>query len=548
MFKTTSAPQLDFFNSPSNMFSGKSQMIYEDDNAWHNKFRIHVTNKIDEKIFKPLYSSVVGTKNASINLLVGMMIIKEGLGISDEKLLEDVRFNMLMRSALGLLNINDSVPSLSTYYSFRKKITEYKIATGKNLFELTSSALTSSQCVEFDVTGKRIRMDSKLMGSNIAWLSRYELIHDTFGLFYNDVKKSRLINTETALILNDMLALEGKKIVYTHTTQEVKDRLVKLGVLIHSVLPLFSDIHSHYYKILKRVFEEQYHLDENKIVLAREQATISAKSVQSPHDTECTFRNKDGNKVKGYVINVTESCDDTESLNLIGHVDVRVASASDKDFLEDNIRKVQAVFTQKTIFAHADGAYHSVDNQVFCKENEIELYLHAIQGAKGKFALELLNENLVVTHLETNEIIESKQFTDKKGDKKWRITTSNGYRYFTQKEIDTYQIRKKIATTPLEILQKRNNVEATIFQLGYHYPNAKSRYRGIIKHQMWANARCLWVNFVRIFKFISKNLLNNMFFKNNEQLFNTTTAFCLLLSFLFDLYPKNHRELVNIRF
>jgi hypothetical protein len=48
-------------------------------------------------------------------------------------------------------------------------------------------------------------------------------------------------------------------------------------------------------------------------------------------------------------------------------------------------------------------------------------------------------------------------------------------------------VRKQIAETPIEILQFRNNVEAAIFQLGYHYPNAKSRYRGEIKHQMWAN-------------------------------------------------------------
>jgi hypothetical protein len=54
------------------------------------------------------------------------------------------------------------------------------------------------------------------------------------------------------------------------------------------------------------------------------------------------------------------------------------------------------------------------------------------------------------------------------------------------------------------MLQKRNNVEVTIFQLGYHCSNAKTRYRGEIKHQMWANVRCLWVNFVRIQKFKEK--------------------------------------------
>jgi len=86
------------------------------------------------------------------------------------------------------------------------------------------------------------------------------------------------------------------------------------------------------------------------------------------------------------------------------------------------------------------------------------------------------------------------------------------YRYFSQKDIDTYMIRKKIAETPIEILQKRNNVEATLFQFGYHYPNAKSRYRGLIKHQMWANIRCLWVNFVRILKYINQLCLKTTFY------------------------------------
>ena len=82
-----------------------------------------------------------------------------------------------------------------------------------------------------------------------------------------------------------------------------------------------------------------------------------------------------------------------------------------------------------------------------------------------------------------------------------------------QKQIDVYKIKKKIEQTPKEILQKRNNVEASIFQLGYHYSNAKSRYRGLIKHQMWANMRCLWVNFVRVLNYINKESLKTAFFK-----------------------------------
>ncbi len=94
----------------------------------------------------------------------------------------------------------------------------------------------------------------------------------------------------------------------------------------------------------------------------------------------------------------------------------------------------------------------------------------------------------------------------------WRIKTEKGYRYFTQREIDTSLLRKKIEETPIEILQKRNNVKATIFQLAHHYPNAKGRYRGLIKHQMWADGRCLWVNFVRLLNFIKNTSKKLAFF------------------------------------
>lgn len=33
---------------------------------------------------------------------------------------------------------------------------------------------------------KQVRMESKLLGSNIAWYSRYELIHETLRLFISD--------------------------------------------------------------------------------------------------------------------------------------------------------------------------------------------------------------------------------------------------------------------------------------------------------------------------------------------------------------------------
>ena len=503
MFKTSpESDQLNIFTSPTTLFSGNSLKMYEDDRAWHNQFRNQVTMRIDENIFRPLYCKNNGTPNASVRILIAMMILKEAEGLSDQKIFENCRFNLLVRSAIGLFNADDPLPTESTYYLFRKRIQDYAKQNNENLFETAFAQITKDQCAEFEVSGKRIRMDSKLLGSNIAWLSRYELIHETLRLFYTQAKQSGKLDKTTKERLDDLLKLEGNKVVYTCSSEEVKSRLQELGELIYKILPLFSFSSGVYHQTLLRVFHEQYRVDEKKIVVAREKEEISTKSVQSPHDTDCHYRNKDKQKVKGYSINVTESCDDDKPLNLIGHVDVRKASSSDVDFLQDDIQKTQAVFPDKTVAAHADGAYHSPDNQQFCKDNEIDLHLHAIQGAKGRYQFDLSEDKVLsIFDTLTNQIVETKKIIGKNDIEKWRIKTEKGYRYFTQKNIDVYLVRKQIAETPIETLQFRNNVEATIFQLGYHYPNAKSRYRGKIKHQMWANIRCLWVNFVRILKY-----------------------------------------------
>lgn len=550
MFKKSSkSGQLNMFTSPKSLFSGNSLKMYEDQQAWHNQFRKQVTLRIDENIFQPLYCQDNGTPNAPVRVLVAMMVLKEAEGLSDQKIFENCRFNLLVRSAIGLHNADDPIPTESTYYLFRKRIQEYAKEENENLFETAFAQITKDQCAEFEVSGKRIRMDSKLLGSNIAWLSRYELIHETLRLFYNQVKQAGQLDKATGDRLGELLKLEGNKVVYICSSEEVKSRLQELGELTYKILPLFPSSTSVYYQTLQRVFNEQYRVDEKKVVIAREKEGISAKSVQSPHDTDCHYRNKDDQKVKGYSINVTESCDDDRPLNLIGHVDVRKASTSDVDFLQHDIDKAQEVFPDNIEAAHADGAYHSPDNQQYCKDNEIDLYLHAIQGAKSRYQFNFSqNGGLSIFDTIANEIIGPKKIISKDGTVKWRIKTEKAYRYFTQKDIDSYLVRKQIAETPIETLQFRNNVEATIFQLGYHYPNAKSRYRGEIKHQMWANIRCLWVNFVRILKYIKQLCQRTIFFAKYAIKSLLSELYFVSKSFLKAILPNNMSSSEKNRF
>ena len=105
-------------------------------------------------------------------------------------------FDRLYRQTL--LNADDAVPANSAYYLLRKRIVDHEKAGNENLLDVVFTQVTKKQCIDFEVSGKRIRMDSKLLGSNIARLTRYEVIHETFRLFHKEVKQSGKI-TETPI-------------------------------------------------------------------------------------------------------------------------------------------------------------------------------------------------------------------------------------------------------------------------------------------------------------------------------------------------------------
>jgi len=518
MFKESDKnKQLDIFSSPSEQLRGKSKNFYNKNNSWHNLFREQITMRINETIFKDLYKSSDGAPNASVRVLVAMTILKEGQGWSDEQLFENCNYNLLIRGALGLMNLDDAPPVASTYYLFRKRLLEYNKEHNTDLMEQCMNALTKEHVLAYQVSGKQVRMDSKLIGSNIAWLSRYELVHETLRLFIDEregfIYKRTWGKQEIALI-KEILGESGNKVVYRSAKAEIDARFIALGKLMYRLVNLFANYPYGQYKTLQTVFEQQFSVDKQKVVLPLENEKISATSVQSPHDTGAHYRDKDGNKVKGYTANITETCDDALNdeprLNLITDVAIDVVSAPDKDFLIDALTKTQEVISQEIEKVYADGAYNSQSNQQNAHEENYDLILTAMQGAQSRYELSLDQQDqnkLIVTDIKTGNIIEAQQVKSRKNpeSKQWKIITDEGKtRYFNLENLRTSLLRQKLRDIPLHERNKRNNVEATIFQFGFHYPNNKSRYRGLAKHKLWAYARCLWINFVRLLKYITQ--------------------------------------------
>jgi hypothetical protein len=506
MFKKSSKEtQLDAFSSVPNMLESSSYRQYSDQGHWHNQFREQVVMRIDESIFSVLFNDTTGAPNTSIRILVGMMILKESFSWSDSQLFEHCRFNLLVRSSQGLFNMNDSLPVESTYYLFRKRIYDHQKQCGEDLMGKVFAFITSGQIREFDVNGRNIRMDSKLIGSNIAIFTRYEIIHQTLCLFYKSLDKrtkSKLL-TEDLEQLEKLVAEESSKTVYRSTREELKERLQPIGVLIYKLLKLFGELRSGSYQLLERIFNEQYKVSDDQHIELRPREEISSSSIQSPHDPDSAYRNKQGQQVKGYSANITETCTKGK-LNLITNVIVEKANTPDTSFVEPAIEATVEVTGQGVEKVYLDGAYQSPANDTYCEN--IDVVFTGIQGFESRYDLEMTPAGLLVTDTKTGEQTKAvlcKKLKNSKEDR-WRISTASGYYYFCQLAIRASQLRRVMKKRTEEELHTRNNVEATIFQLGIPLRNNKSKYRSLIKQRIWTYCRCLWINLIRILNFMKQ--------------------------------------------
>ena len=503
--KSKQKSQPDLFATASFSLPERERRYMEDELSWHNEFYRNVLLNIDEEILRPLFvDGNMGAPTKQLRILIAMRMLKEGRGCSDEQLYENVRFNLVWRQAVGLFNINDECPSIDSYYMLFRRIAEYEQNNPEhiNLYKKIYQDLTAKQIKKYKIAGRTIRMDSKLIGSNIAWFSRYEIIHETFRKQVSEQSAMCISDQLYRQKALDFLAEDASKTVYRSDDETLGQRLLDLGIVISHILAMRGEGEV---SLLHRVFHEQYDVDKDGNITVRDKKLVSATSVQNPNDPDAAYRSKGGKKVKGYSTNITETCDEEDKPSLITDVQVKPANAADNGFLKDAVEDTRKVTDNSIDKVIVDGAYQSKENRNLAsdEENGFELVANGLQGKPSRFDLELQDDgSLEVTDKQTAEVITA----TKVKDGQWKIAVESpkgkkSYRYFDTEAIERSQNRQRMETIPWEERKKRNNVEATIFQYCFLTRNNKTRYRGLFKQTLQALARCAWINMRRLFIF-----------------------------------------------
>jgi hypothetical protein len=127
--------------------------------------------------------------------------------------------------------------------------------------------------------------------------------------------------------------------------------------------------------VVERLFYEHFHIRQ-----ADYQKNKEPRAVQSLDDLEATYRTKGTQHYKGYVANVTETCDPENELQLITKIQVASNNVADSHLLQEALPNLK----QRTQLAtlHTDGAYPSPVNDEELPKQGIQLIQTGMRGNK----------------------------------------------------------------------------------------------------------------------------------------------------------------------
>ena len=309
--------------------------------SWAEVFQRKALPLIDEKLFAGMYCEDNGRPNREVQIVLGVLLLKDMFNLTDEEALENLEFNLLWHHALRLSLEEAHLPQ-KTLHNFRYRLVVHD--GGRVAFCETTDRIIAALGIK---TGRQ-RLDSTHIVSNIALLTRLGLFCETIRFFLRSLAKKHpeLSGRIPAVLSKRYLKEEGESTNYEDTRSDATRR--RLGVCARDLYRLIDKLRGtaavemEEYHLLERLLREQCEIgrkgggrpavddddaDEGSVpVTLKKPAEVDPSSLQSPHDVEATYS---GHKGKGYEVQVAETCDADNPTQIITQVDLTPSSGSD---------------------------------------------------------------------------------------------------------------------------------------------------------------------------------------------------------------------------
>jgi hypothetical protein len=327
------------------------------DESWAGDFYREFFCRLKEEPFAALYADVPSRPNIPVNVLVGLETLKAGFGWSDEELYDHFSFDLQVRYGLGLHDIGQGDFELRSLYNFRQRLSHYNQQHATNVLAQAFADITDQQLLAFQVDTRQQRMDSTQVASNILDASRLQLLVEAMQRLWRVLTEADQVHYQ-ADFAPYVQHSSGQYVYRVKGRPATEERLQQIGRLLHRLLTELAPRYEQepVYAICQRFLKDNFNIVETE-VQPKPNDQISAGCLQSLDDLEASYRIKSGQAYKGYVANVTETCEPNNPVQLITSVQVAPNTTPDSSLLVEAVPALTARMELDTL--HTDAAFAS---------------------------------------------------------------------------------------------------------------------------------------------------------------------------------------------
>jgi hypothetical protein len=347
-------------------------------NSWADDFFRYFFSRINEEAFAVLYVDYPSRPNVPINWLVGLETLKAGFGWSDEELYDHFCFDLQVRYALGIHDLNEGDFELRSLYYFRERLSRYNVEHGVNLLTQAFEQITNQQVTALQVKTGKQRMDSTQIASNILKMSRLQLLVEAVQRMHRSLSEAdQQCYAET--FAPYLQGHSGQYVYRIKGKEAMEAHLQQIGEVIHLLL---EELRAGYaqkptYQVLVHFFSDHFRLDA-QAVHPKINQELRADSLQSVDDLEATYRRKGSKEYIGYVANLSESCDPDNAVQLITKVQVAPNNTNDRTLLLEALPDLKERTGLETIYT--DGPYTGPEIDPALVQHQVEQIQSGIVG------------------------------------------------------------------------------------------------------------------------------------------------------------------------
>ncbi len=335
-------------------------------NNWPGVFRHVILELMPVDTIAGHFDPVMGRPTKELYSMAGLILLLEFMDWTKDEALDAYSFNMNVHYALNLDPVAHDIS--------KRTLERYiKLFEEDGLAKVTMEKITTALVSDLDIKIDQQRLDSTHIFSDMASFGRTRLMGVAIKRFLTQLKRH---DTEAYDALDEWFRQRyapGVNQLFADTKKDSESRrLLRQQVAedMHVLVQRFSDHPEHAnretYKAVERIFYEQCNVDEEKISL---KPKTGGDVMQNPSDPDATY---DGHKGQGYQVQISETCNPENDVQIITAALPQTAAESDAYAVAPVLENLNANgFVPDELFA--DTGYTGDDNVQLAQDYGVEL-------------------------------------------------------------------------------------------------------------------------------------------------------------------------------